>query len=108
MRSSISSTSRSSCCLIVRVSSAIKFGEIEKYDGDEILILQNGCSQIDISQYIYETIILAIPQKKIHPGVIDGSLNSEIIQKLTDLQPKKKKKLKKEIDPRWVKLKDLL
>ena len=86
----------------------VKFGEIEKYDGDEILILQNGCSQIDISQYIYETIILAIPQKKIHPGVIDGSLNSEIIQKLTDLQPKKKKKLKKEIDPRWIKLKDLL
>ncbi len=51
---------------------------------------------------------MAIPQKKIHPGVIDGSLNSEIIQKLTDLQPKKKKKLKKEIDPRWIKLKDLL
>mgnify|MGYP001159999056 FL=1 len=86
----------------------VKFGEVEKYDGDEILILQNGASQIDISQYIYETIILAIPQKKIHPGVIDGTLNSDIIKRLKDLQPKKKKKLNKKIDPRWVKLKDLL
>ena len=86
----------------------VKFGDEERYDGDEILILSNGSSQIDISQYIYETIILAIPQKKVHPGVIDGSLNSDIIQKLSDLGPKKKKKLKKEIDPRWVKLKDLL
>ena len=86
----------------------VKFGEVEKYDGDEILILQNGASQIDISQYIYETIILAIPQKKIHPGVIDGTLNSDIIKKLRDLQPKNKKKLNKKIDPRWVKLKDLL
>jgi uncharacterized metal-binding protein YceD (DUF177 family) len=86
----------------------VKFGDEERYDGDEILILSNGSSQIDISQYIYETIILAIPQKKVHPGVIDGSLNSDIIQKLSDLGPMKKKKLKKEIDPRWVKLKDLL
>ena len=86
----------------------VKFGEEEKYDGDEILILQNGASQIDISQYIYETIILAIPQKKIHPGVIDGTLDSDIIKKLRDLQPKTEKKLNKKIDPRWVKLKDLL
>tara|TARA_B100000131_G_scaffold66247_1_gene62539 strand:- start:424 stop:948 length:525 start_codon:yes stop_codon:yes gene_type:complete len=86
----------------------VKFGEVEKYDGDEILILQNGASQIDISQYIYETIILAIPQKKIHPGVIDGTLDSDIIKKLRDLQPKTQKKLNKKIDPRWVKLKDLL
>ena len=86
----------------------VKFGEEEKYDGDEILILQNGASQIDISQYIYETIILAIPQKKIHPGVIDGTLDSDIIKKLRDLQPKTQKKLNKKIDPRWVKLKDLL
>ncbi len=86
----------------------VKFGEEEEYDGDEILILQNGTSQIDISQYIYETIILAIPQKKIHPGVIDGTLDSDIIKKLRDLQPKKEKKLNKKIDPRWFKLKDLL
>ncbi len=86
----------------------VKFGEVEKYDGDEILILPNGFNQIDVSQYIYEMIILAVPQKKVHPGVIDGSLKSDMIDKLNELQPKKRRKLQKEIDPRWGKLKDLL
>ena len=86
----------------------VKFGDFENYDGDEILIIPHGASQVNISQYIYEMVILGIPQKRIHPGIIDGSLKSDMIEKLKDLQPGKRKKLQKEIDPRWDKLKDLL
>ena len=86
----------------------VKFGNTENYDGDEMLTLPHGASQIDISQYIYEMVILVIPQKRVHPGVIDGSLRSDMIQKINALQPKKRKKEHKGIDPRWDKLKDLL
>lgn len=85
----------------------IKFGE--EYDDldDEILILPHGESQVDISQYIYEMLVLAVPQKRVHPGVEDGTLKSEVLEKLEELQPKEEKK-NKDTDPRWDDLKKLL
>jgi uncharacterized metal-binding protein YceD (DUF177 family) len=51
--------------------------------------------------------VLSIPQKKIHPGIKNGTLKSEVLEKLKDLDPQKKSH-SDEIDPRWDKLKDLL
>jgi len=86
----------------------IKFGE-ERNDGnDEILIIPHGEYQINISQYIYEMLVLAVPQKRIHPGVEDGTLQSEILDKLEELQPKKVKEESENTDPRWDDLKKLL
>ena len=70
-------------------------------------ILPYGSHQIDVAHYIYEMNVLSIPQKKIHPGIKNGTLKSEVLEKLKDLDPKKKS-LSDEIDPRWDKLKDLL
>jgi uncharacterized metal-binding protein YceD (DUF177 family) len=55
-------------------------------------------------------IVLSVPHKRIHPGVKDGSLQTEALQKLNELQVKEIKEEKKEddIDPRWDKLKQLL
>ena len=46
----------------------------------------------------------------IHPGIKDGSLKSEILEKLEELSPKTldEKENSEEIDPRWDKLKKLL
>ena len=85
----------------------VKFGEIYSDESDEILILPYGTHQIDISQYIYEMVILSVPLKKIHPGIKDGSLNSDILERLKLLQPKEKE-TPSEYDSRWDKLKDLL
>jgi uncharacterized metal-binding protein YceD (DUF177 family) len=52
-------------------------------------------------------IVLATPNKKIHPGIEDGTLQSDILQKLEELKPKEKNNLN-EIDPRWEDLKKLL
>jgi uncharacterized metal-binding protein YceD (DUF177 family) len=49
--------------------------------------------------------VLALPKKRVHPGVLDGTLKSEIVDKLKELQPKKQKE---EIDPRWAELKKLI
>lgn len=86
----------------------VKFGEEYDDDDDEILILPHGEHQINIAQYIYELIILAVPQKRVHPGIADGTLKSEALERLQELQPKDKKKDNNESDPRWDELKKLL
>ena len=42
----------------------VKFGSLENHDDDEILILPHGSHEIQVAQYIYETIVLSVPQKK--------------------------------------------
>ena len=86
----------------------IKFGEEFNDEDDEILILPHGEYQVNIAQYVYEMLVLAVPQKRIHPGVLDGTLESEALDKLEELQPTESKKDKEEIDPRWDGLKKLL
>lgn len=84
----------------------IKFGEEYNNDNEDILIIPYGDFEIDIAQYIYEMIVLSLPVKKIHPGIIDGTLKTDILDKLEELQPNKEQN-NKSIDPRWDKLKGL-
>lgn len=87
----------------------VKFGEEFNNENEDILILPHGEYELNIAQYIYELIALAVPSKRIHPGVIDGTLDSDILDKLKELSPKLDKKNKdQDIDPRWNTLKKLL
>lgn len=85
----------------------VKFGNEYNNDNDEILIIPHGDHQINIAQYVYEMIILSIPNKKVHPGIEDGTLQSDILKKLKELEPKENNNLN-QIDPRWDDLKKLL
>ena len=73
-------------------------------------MVPHGTYEISIEQYIYELLVLAVPIKRIHPGVEDGTLNSDILKKLEELSPKlsEDKDKEKDIDPRWNTLKKLL
>ena len=84
----------------------VKFGPSD-YESDDILVIPEGSYQINVAQHIYETIVLSLPLKKIHPGIKNGTLKSDILEKLKALEPKKNNSLGS-IDPRWNKLKDLL
>ena len=88
----------------------VKFGPEYNEDNEGILIIPHGAYEINVAQYIYELIVLAVPQKRIHPGVKDGSLDSDILKTLENLSPKSPKKTNsnKDIDPRWDSLKKLL
>ena len=89
----------------------VQFGDDFNNDNEELLILPHGEHQLDVSQYIYEMIVLSVPFKRVHPGIKDGSLNTEALDKLTELSVKEKKQnniKQEEIDPRWDKLKQLL
>ena len=91
----------------------VQFGEEFNDDNDELLILPHGEHQIDIAQIIYEMIALSIPLKRVHPGIKDGTLISDSLDKLNELRVEEVKKEKnteeeENIDPRWDKLKQLL
>ena len=92
----------------------VKFGDAFNNDNDEMLVLPHGEYQVDVSQYIYEMIVLSVPSKRIHPGVKDGTIAVDILDKLNELAPKqeekkqKKEETKENTDPRWDELKKLL
>jgi len=86
----------------------VKFGEEFNDEDDEILVLPHGEHQFNIAQYIYEMLVLAVPPKRVHPGVADGTLKSSALKKLAELQPKEVRESKEETDPRWDALKSLL
>lgn len=94
-----------------KIKLVVQFGDEFNNDNDELLILPHGEYQLDLAQYIYEMIVLSIPQKRVHPGVKDGTLQTEELKKLNELQVKDAEEVIKneeEIDPRWDKLKKLL
>ena len=88
----------------------VKFGNEYNNDNEEILIIPHGEYEINVAHYIYELIALSLPQKRIHPGVEDGTLDSEILEKLEKLSPKSlaNKPQQEDNDPRWDTLKKLL
>jgi len=88
----------------------VKYGDDFNDENEEILIIPLSDYEINIAQYIYELIVLSMPSRRIHPGIKDGTLNSEILDKLEELSPKglENKKKSQDIDPRWNTLKKLL
>jgi len=84
-----------------------KFGE-ESYElTDEIIILSSSEYKINISQYIYEFIHLALPYRKIHPDINGASgCNSGMIQKLESLTNHETRE--KNYNYSWDKLKEII
>jgi uncharacterized metal-binding protein YceD (DUF177 family) len=89
----------------------VRFGEEYNDDNEQLLILPFGEFEINVSQYIYEMIVLSVPLRRVHPGVKDGSLKTEALDKLKELavtKLKSEENKEEDIDPRWDKLKQLL
>ena len=50
----------------------VKLSESKDSADDKILFLSTSASSIDVSNIIFETIVLETPQKRVHPGIEDG------------------------------------
>ncbi|WP_196889764.1 YceD family protein [Aureivirga sp. CE67] len=89
----------------------VKFGEEYNDENEEILVLPRTEFQLNVSQFIYELIVLSIPQKRIHPGVEDGTLESDALERLEAFAPKEVEEESTDeeeyVDPRWEKLRKL-
>jgi uncharacterized metal-binding protein YceD (DUF177 family) len=92
-------------------SFVVKFGDEFNDENEDLLILPHGAHEVNIQQYLYESIILSLPSRLVHPGVEDGTLKSEILDKLDELSPQAREDQQEEdikSDPRWDDLKKLL
>ena len=58
--------------LLVRFSE-----EVREYDG-EVLWLLPGEERVDLTQYIYESIVLSLPYQRVHP---EGECNPEMLER---------------------------
>ena len=87
----------------------VKFGEEFNDEHDEYIIIPHGEFEVNVSQYVYEMIVLSVPTRRIHTGIKDGTLQTEALRNLEKFSPTETKtKEIKEIDPRWDGLKKLL
>lgn len=88
----------------------VKEGEEYMEESEDVIIIPKNEHDLDLSQYIYEFILLLIPMKVEHPLDAEGNsqCNEELIKLLESYQPKEKKEGDEDgIDPRWEQLKGL-
>jgi uncharacterized metal-binding protein YceD (DUF177 family) len=84
----------------------VKLNSSAADENDDVIALPIGETQIDVSHFIYEYIVLGLPARRVHPDDEDGNqrCDPEVLKKLDEL---KAKAAQKETDPRWEKLKAL-
>lgn len=70
--------------------------------GDEVIYLGNSEYKLDVSQYLFEFVMLNIPAKKVH---LEGECNPEVESYFQSEEPIKEEKEKQ--DPRWKALEKL-
>nr|WP_246206004.1 DUF177 domain-containing protein [Fulvivirga aurantia] len=83
----------------------LKFGEEEEEIDDEMVIIPRDKQRINLAQYIYEFIGLAIPMKKLHPKFDNEDDSDEIVY--TSDKEEEKQDNNEAIDPRWQALRKL-
>lgn len=94
---------------------AVKFSDEEHpFEGD-ILWVNPAEGVIDLEQYIYESIVLSLPLRRVHPEDVHGQplCNPAMLEKFRIVTEEEFEKLTSEAeipaqeDPRWDKLKEL-
>lgn len=87
--------------LIVKVG-----GNFDQSEDDDIIGISDNEYKIDLSQFLYEYIILSIPIKRAHAD--DSPCNEEQMKKLSNmLADDEGKETKSKVDPRWEGLKNI-
>jgi uncharacterized metal-binding protein YceD (DUF177 family) len=84
----------------------VKFGHSTDDSDPEIITLQYDEHELDLKQYLYEFIHLALPIRRIHPDKADGISTCDPVM----LQMLKEHLVEEETttDPRWDELKKLM
>jgi uncharacterized protein len=90
-----------------------KFGEKDEEISDEIIMINRDTATLELGQYIYEFIALAVPMKKLHPKFRtegsndeDESATGKIVYTSEPIKGEDDK-TDDDIDPRWNILKKL-
>ena len=92
--------------LFVRITDSIP----EEENIDDVWYLNSNDHEIDLAQYIYESICLSLPIQRYH-GILNTSeedCDKVMVEKLNSLTVNDDSEEEQEYDSRWDKLKDLL
>jgi len=86
----------------------VKFTEKDIEFDEDVICLSPSEHELDISHYIYESINLSIPLKRVHPDDENGDVtcNPEMLEKLNYYKPEES--AGETIDPRWEDLRNLM
>ncbi len=86
----------------------VKLGETPGEIEEDVIMIHRDDHEIEVGQYMYEFILLALPYQRIHPDDEEGisGCNPEMIRKLEEHQAKEEKK--DQTDPRWDSLKGII
>ena len=86
----------------------IKLGDTPGEIEDDVVVIGINDHEIEIGQFMYEFIVLALPFKRIHPLDEDGNstCNPEMLQTLEDHRAKNQEQYS-QTDPRWDALKGI-
>jgi uncharacterized metal-binding protein YceD (DUF177 family) len=84
----------------------IKFGRTFDESDPDIITIPSDESELDMEQYFYEYILLALPIQRVHPAGRDGksTCDPEMLEKLKEHIVNEEEKS----DPRWDELKKLM
>ena len=84
----------------------VKFGEETHEETDELYVISEQETEIDLAQFIYEFVHLSLPYRRVHPDDENGNstCNKEMLKRLEELSVNEEKP---DTDPRWNNLKDL-
>lgn len=87
----------------------VKTGSSAEEVNEDVVVIGKDDHDIEIGQYLYEFIILALPFKRVHPADPGGKslCNPEMLQKL-DAHTIKDTNHKNHVDPRWDALKGII
>lgn len=76
----------------------VKFGETYDDSNEEVITISHTDHSFNVSQLIYENVMLSIPMKKVSPNLKDEDL--EIIEKYSSKEVLQQS-IEEQIDPRW-------
>lgn len=84
----------------------VKFGDETHEETEELIVLSEQETEIDLSQFIYEFVHLSLPYRRVHPDDKNGksTCNKEMLKRLEELSVNEEKT---DTDPRWNELKNL-
>ena len=84
----------------------MKVSEVENYNDDEIIYIKPNLLEYDLKQYLYESVIISLPIKKVC-SLSGKECNPEVLKKINELELKTSKDLIDDVDPRWNNLKGI-
>jgi uncharacterized metal-binding protein YceD (DUF177 family) len=82
-----------------------KYGDEEMEINHDIVMITSDTQQIDVGQYIFEFVSLAVPMKKLHPRFVETDEDfGSMVYRSADPEQEENSN---EPDPRWSKLNQL-